>query len=389
MIACPDITDAPDKQHERLRLATATDQAAARSADRVPVTRTTLATERVKTLLAGEAGGAVALVAALLAALIWSNAFPGAYEAAWEARLSLGLGSGRLGLDLRTWIDSGLMTFFFLLVGLEARSELDLGELRERHRLLLPVGAGVVAMAVPVGIYLAVNHASPTAHGWGVAMSTDSALALGVFSVMSRRLPPRIRTFLLTLFVVDDLVALVVIAGFYSHRLQPLPLAVAAGAFAAILAGRALRPLRRGAVVVALGATVWAGLMGSGVAPVVVGLATGLVTSAYAPTRSDLERATGLVRLFREQPSPRRARSATAGLVSTLSENARLQHRFHPWTTYVIVPLFALANAGVTVDAGLLEGAVTAPVTMGIFLAYVVGKPVSPPGPWGVSVAVG
>ncbi|MEV7817402.1 Na+/H+ antiporter NhaA [Streptomyces flaveolus] len=334
------------------------------------------ATERAKALVAGEAGGAAALVAALLAALVWSNAFPAAYQAAWHARLSLELGSGQLSLDLRTWIDSGLMTFFFLLVGLEARRELDLGELRERRRLLLPVGAGVAAMAIPVGIYLAVNHAGPTAHGWGVAMSTDSALALGVFSVMSRHLPGRIRTFLLTLFVVDDLVALLVIAVFYSHDIRPLPLAFAAAAFAAILVGRVLLLRRRG-LVLALGATMWAALMGSGVDPVVAGLAIGLVTSAYAPIRTDLERATGLVRLFREQPSPRRARSATAGLVSTLSENARLQHRFHPWTTYVIVPLFALANAGMTVDAGLLVHAVTAPVTIGVFLAYVVGKPVS------------
>ncbi|MFF3584482.1 Na+/H+ antiporter NhaA [Streptomyces mirabilis] len=384
MIACPSADvpeahhDAPEThQYERLRLVTATGRGAVTPAGRAPAARTMRVVERAKAMLAGEAGGAAALVAALLVALIWSNVFPAGYEAAWGARLSLGLGGGRLGLDLRTWIDSGLMTFFFLLVGLEARTELDLGELRERRRLLLPVGAGVVAMAVPVGIYLAVNHAGPTAHGWGVAMSTDSALALGVFSVMARSLPGRIRTFLLTLFVVDDLVALLVIAAFYSHHIRPLPLAVAAASFAAVLACRTLRLRHRGGLVVAMGVTMWAGLMGSGVDPVVAGLAIGLVTSAYAPMRTDLERATGLVRLFREQPSPQRARSATAGLASTLSENARLQHRYHPWVTYAVVPLFALANGGITVNAGLLEGAVTAPVTIGILLAYVVGKPIS------------
>ncbi|NUP67792.1 MAG: thioredoxin domain-containing protein [Nonomuraea sp.] len=328
-------------------------------------------------LWAGETGGAVALVGALLAALIWSNAFPATYEAAWRTQLSLGLGDGRLGLDLRTWIDSGLMSFFFLLVGLEARRELDLGELRERRRLLLPVGAGVVAMAVPVGIYLAVNHAGPAAHGWGVAMSTDSALALGVFSVMGRSLPVRIRAFLLTLFVVDDLVALLVIAAFYSHDVRPAPLAVAAASFAALITLGRVRMRRRCAPVAVLGVVMWAGLMAGGVDPVVAGLAIGLVTSAYRPVRGDLERATGLVRLFREQPSARRARSAAAGLASTLSENARLQHRFRPWTTYAIIPLFALANAGIPLDSGLLRGAVTAPVTLGVFLAYVAGKPLA------------
>ncbi|WP_208897880.1 Na+/H+ antiporter NhaA [Streptomyces incarnatus] len=377
MIACQGIADASERQHEGLRLVVADDEAAAVSDDRVSAIRTMRAAGRLKTLLTGEAGGAAALVAALSAALVWSNAFPATYEAAWEVQLSLGLGGNRLGLDLRTWIDSGLMTFFFLLVGLEARRELDLGELRERRRLLLPVGAGLVAMAVPVGIYLAVNHSGPSAHSWGVAMSTDSALALGVFGVMARRLPARIRTFLITLFVVDDLVALLVIAVFYSHRVRPLPLAIAAASFAAVLACGTVRIRHRGGLVAALGAVMWAGLMGSGVDPVVAGLAIGLVTSAYAPLRRDLEHATGLVRLFREQPSPRRARSAAAGLAATLSENARLRHRFHPWTTYVIVPLFALSNAGIRVDTELLESAVTSPVTIGVFLAYVVGKPFS------------
>jgi Na+/H+ antiporter NhaA len=334
-------------------------------------------TGRVRAMPTGEAAGALALVGALVAALIWSNVFPADYEALWRTELSLGVGGGRAGLDLRTWINSGLMTFFFLLVGLEARRELDLGELRDRRRLLLPVGAGVAAMAVPVGIYLAVNHSGPAAHGWGVAMSTDSALALGVFSVLGRNLPARIRAFLLTLFVVDDLVALLVIAAFYSHHVRPVPLLVAAVSFAALLVCGRMRLRNCGALAVALGAVMWAGLMTGGVDPVVAGLAIGLVTSAYRPARGDLEHATGLVRLFREQPSAHRARSAAAGLTSALSENARLQHRFHPWTTFVIVPLFALANAGFTLDAGLLRSALTAPVTVGVFLAYVVGKPLS------------
>ncbi|WP_063766951.1 Na+/H+ antiporter NhaA [Streptomyces sp. NRRL S-813] len=377
MTACQGSVNVPGmQQRERLRIVTAFDEEAV-TATSPPASRTRRAADRAKALLSGESGGAAVLVAALLAALTWSNAFPALYRAAWGVQLSLGLGGSRLVLDLRTWIDNGLMTFFFLLVGLEARTELDLGELRERRRLLLPVGAGMMAMAIPVAIYLAVNHTGPSAHGWGVAMSTDSALALGIFSVMSRRLPGRIRTFLLALFVVDDLVALLVIATFYSHDIRPVPLAVAGASFAAILATRTLPVRRRGGLVIALGTAMWAGLMGSGVDPVVAGLAIGLVTSAYAPLRTDLERATGLVRLFREQPSPHRARSAVVGMVSALSDNARLQHRYHAWTTYGIVPLFALANGGITMNAGLLRGAASSPVTIGIFLAYVIGKPIS------------
>lgn len=181
----------------------------------------------------------------------------------------------------------------------------------------------MMAMAIPVAIYLAINHTGPSAHGWGVAMSTDSALALGVFSVMARHLPGRIRTFLLTLVVVDDLVALLVIATFYSHDIRPVPLAVAGACFAAILASRTLPVRRRGGLVIALGTTMWAGPMGSGVDPVVAGLAIGLVTSAYAPLRTDLERATDLVRLFREQ-SP--ARIAPAQLPRAWSSPFRTTH---------------------------------------------------------------
>ena len=270
------------------------------------------------------------------------------------------------------------MAFFFLVVGLEARREFDLGELRERRRMILPVAAGLVGMAVPVLIYLAFNHSGAGLHGWGAAMSTDTALALGVLAVAGKQVPDRIRTFLLTVFVVDDVVALVVIAIAYTDEVHVTGLLVAIAAYAGLLATTRLRYQQRRVVFTVLAVVLWCALLASGIDPVVAGLAVGLATSAYVPRRDALEQATTLVRLFREQPTPELARTATRELTGTLSANARLQHTYHRLTSYVIVPLFALANAGDrAATPSLLNEAFTAPVTWGSFVAFVVGKPVA------------
>jgi Na+/H+ antiporter NhaA len=232
-------------------------------------------------------------------------------------------------------------------------------------------------MLVPVLVYLAVNHSGPGAHGWGAAMSTDTALALGVFTVAGRGLPDRIRTFVLTVFVVDDVVALVVIAVAYSGHVRLPALGVAIVAYAGVLASTRLPYRQRKPVFAGLAVVVWAALLASGIDPVVAGLAVGLATSAYVPKRDALEAATTLVRLFREQPTPELASSATRGLTGALSANDRLRHSFHRVASYLIVPVFALANAGIAVNPHVLAAAVTAPVTVGIFLAYVAGKPVA------------
>ncbi|WP_432163563.1 Na+/H+ antiporter NhaA [Streptomyces tendae] len=325
--------------------------------------------------LHGPSAGAAITALAVAAALVWANTAPDAYDAFWETRLEAGLGSRHLGWSLRTWVDSGLMTLFFLVVGLEARKEFDLGDLRERNRLVLPIAASLLAMAVPVGIYLAVNQGGPAAHGWGVAMSTDSALALGAFAMVARGVPDQVRAFLLTLFVVDDVVALLLVIFAYGDGVSPGPALVAAASFAALLTARRWRPSTSRRSDLVFGVGTWAALMFSGIEPPVAGLLIGLVTTARPPLRSDLEHATGLVRLYREQPSPARAKSATAGVSASLSTNARLHHLFHPWTTFLIVPLFALSNAGIQIDLTLLTQAATAPVTLGIVLAYVLGKP--------------
>jgi Na+/H+ antiporter NhaA len=330
----------------------------------------------LRAFLQTESGSAGVLVAAIAAALIWANVDSSSYETLWGTDFALRLGDYGITRDLRTWIDSGLMTLFFLVVGLEARREFDLGDLRERRRFVLPFVVGLIGMVIPVLIYLAINAGRPSAHGWGVAMSTDTALALGLLSVLGRNVPDRIRVFVLTVFVVDDLAALVVIAVVYSEAIEAMPLVIALLSFALLLVAERLN-VRQRWVYAGLGVIVWAALMESGVDPVVAGLAIGLSFSAYSPTRGDLEEASGLFRSFREQPTPELARSATIGLTATLSPNARLQSFYHPWTSYMIVPLFALANAGITLNPTFLGHAYTQPITLGVLIGYVAGKPIA------------
>ncbi len=266
------------------------------------------------------------------------------------------------------------MALFFLVVGLEAKRELDLGELRERNRIAIPVLAALGGMALCVGVYEAINAGGAGAGGWGAAMSTDTALALGALALVAPSGATRLRVFLLTLAVVDDLGALIVIAVVYSGHVSLLALAIALALFAVLVALRFAGRWREPAAVI-VGIGVWLAMFESGIDPVVAGLAIGLVTSAYPPERGDLERATELTRSFREQPTPELAYLAQRGLTSAISPNERLQYRLHPWTSFVVVPLFALANAGIHVDARVLSGALSSPVTIGIVLAYVLGKP--------------
>jgi Na+/H+ antiporter NhaA len=313
------------------------------------------------------------LLAAAIAALVWANVDTSSYERLWTTNLSVKLADWGISLDLRHWVNSGLMTFFFFVIGLEARREFDLGELRERRRFALPLLAGIGGMAVAVGIYLAFNAGRGSAGGWGVAMSTDTAFALGLLALVGPRFPDRLRAFMLTVAVVDDIVAVIVIATVYTEELHVVPLLVATALFGGVVL---VRGLRVGAICAALGVGAWIALLESGVEPVVIGLAMGLVVYAYSAERSSLERATERFREFREQPTAELARAAGLELRSATPANERLQQLFHPWTSYVIVPLFALANAGIAVDGAFLSRAFSSPITLGILFGYVVGKPV-------------
>jgi Na+/H+ antiporter NhaA len=328
----------------------------------------------LRRFLQTETASAALLLGAALAALIWANVDTSSYEHLWRTRLSVHLGDDSLSLSLRDWVNSGLMSFFFLVVGLEARREFDIGEFRERPRIILPVLAGLGGMAAAIGIYLAINAGRSSADGWGVAMSTDTAFALGLLALLGRHAPERLRGFILTLTVVDDIVGLIVIATVYTHHLTVAPLIIAAGLMA-IAALAAWRQIHFGLLYFALAAASWVALVESGVDPVVVGLAAGLISFAAPPTRPDLERTSDLFRDFREQPTAGMARQLRAGVRTAVSPNERLEQIWHPWSSYLIVPLFGLANAGIPIDVGFLAHAYASPITLGIMVGYVVGKP--------------
>ncbi|HEV2591925.1 MAG TPA: Na+/H+ antiporter NhaA [Gaiellaceae bacterium] len=329
----------------------------------------------LRQFLRTQTGSAAVLLGATLAALVWANIDAHSYATVWHTNLQIRLGHWVLVQDLRGWVNAGLMTIFFFVVGLEARREFDLGELRERSRVALPLAAGVLGMVVPVAVYLAINAGRSTSHGWGVAMSTDTAFALGMLALVGRRFPERLRAFMVTVSVVDDVIALMVIALFYSGHVAWHPLMLALVGFAAVLVLRAAQ-VRRGSLFLALGIAIWIALFESGVDPIVVGLVLGLLTLAYPAARTDLEAASTLFRRFREQPTAQLAREAQAGLASAISPNFRLQRLFNPWSSYVIVPLFALANTGIHISGSFLVHAYGTPITLGILFGYLAGKPV-------------
>ena len=336
---------------------------------------TALSSTPMRAFLRTESGSALVLLCAAVAALVWVNVDQASYDGLWQTDLSVRLGHHAVSLDLRGWVNDGLMAFFFFVVGLEARREADLGELRELRRVALPLLAGIGGMLVPVLLFLAFNAGHSSAHGWGAAMSTDTAFALGVLVLVGPRFSDRLRAFMLTVVVVDDIVALLVIAFAYSDSVDAMSLLIAAGLLAVVLVVRALN-VQRGLPYAVLGIAMWVAMVNSGVDPLVVGLVMGLLTYAYPAARGDLEHATEQFRLFREQPTPELARRARAGVESAISPNDRMSQLWHPWSSYVIVPVFALANAGIALSGHFLAHAFTSPVTLGVLVGYVVGKPI-------------
>ncbi|HWD96742.1 MAG TPA: Na+/H+ antiporter NhaA, partial [Acidimicrobiales bacterium] len=212
-------------------------------------------------------------------------------------------------------------------------------------------------------------------HGWAITMSTDTAFALGMLALVGRGAPDRLRAFLLTVSIVDDVAALIVIAVAYSNGVKIFPLLAAAAVFGFIVA-LVVAGVSRGLIYAALGVGAWLALSLSRIDPIVIGIAMGLLTPATPAGRGELERASDLFRRFREQPTPELQRSARLGLDSAVSPNERLQRQFHPWTSYFIVPVFALANAGVVVKGNFLAHAMSSPITLGIVVGSVLGKPV-------------
>src|SRR3954452_2460234 len=331
----------------------------------------------LREFLRTESGGAAFLLAATAAALVWVNVDATSYEELWGPCSRSTSAAGGVQLTLREWVNSGLMTLFFFVLGLEARREFDLGDLRERQRFVLPLLASVGGMGAAAAIYLAFNLGTPAAEGWGIAMSTDTAFALGLLTVFGRRAPDRLRAFMLTVVIADDLLALVVIGLFYSDSIDVMPLIWAAGLYAAALVLQLGLEVRRGPPYFVLASAMWVAALESGIEPLVVGLAFGLLVWATPAARSDLEHAGQRFREFREQPTPELQRVARESIRTAMSPNERLQLIYHPWTSYVIVPLFVLANAGIAIDGDFLERAPPSPITLGVLVGYVAGKPLS------------
>jgi Na+/H+ antiporter NhaA len=333
----------------------------------------------LRRFLRTETGSASVLAAATVAALVWANISVWSYDKVWGTPLSVFVGSWGLHLDAREFVNSGLMTLFFLVVGLEARREFDVGELRVRSRLALPLLVGLAGMILPVGSYLIANAGRPSAHAWGMSMSTDTAFALGALAMVGRRLPDRVRTYLLTFSVVDDLAGLAVIAIAYSGQVRVMPLLLGVGFLGVALLIRA-RGVRFGPVYFLIGLAAWVAFFESGVDPIVVGLVLGLLSYAYPASRTSLEEASEAFRTFREQPTAEFAQSARDVVRIAISPNDRLAQIFHPWSSYLIVPLFALANAGIVISGSFLARAYTSPITLGILAGYLLGKPLGTAG---------
>lgn len=330
--------------------------------------------EPLRAFLRTESGGAGLLLAAALVALVWaSSPWSAAYEALWHVPVGVRVGDQSLEMDLGHWVDDGLMVVFFFVIGLEVRRELAVGELTRRRRVLVPLVAGIGGMVVPALAYLAVAGPGEAARGWGVVIGTDTAFMLGALALVGPALSTQLRIFLLTLTVVDDVVAVTVIGVVYSEGLRAVPLLVAAACVGLLVLLGRLTVWRAWPYVLVVG-VLWLATLQSGVHASIAGMVAGLLVPAWAPRRHDVEGAASLARAFRQSPMPSTGMTAQRGLARAVSVNERMQTVLHPWTSYVVVPVFALANAGVDLRGGVVAEALRSPVTWGVVAGLVAGK---------------
>ena len=326
--------------------------------------------------LAQETASGVLLLIATAAALIWVNSPWGdTYEQFWDTHLAINLGSTHvIDLSLHGWVNDGLMALFFFVVGMEIKSELVAGELRDPRVAALPAFGALGGMIVPALLYVVLNLGGSGLGGWGVPMATDIAFAVGVLALLGPRVPTQLKLFLLTLAIVDDIGAILVIAVFYTTTINFGWLALAVAVTAGIVA---LRPLRvwYQPVYVLLGSVVWFATHESGVHATIAGVALGLL----APGRPLLgQRAFENVEdvLTGDTADAAAFRDVSFKLRESVPVTTRLSNLLSPWTSFLIVPVFALANAGVRLTGDAVSGAVTSRVTLGVIAGLVIGKPV-------------
>ncbi|MDQ3997294.1 MAG: Na+/H+ antiporter NhaA [Gemmatimonadota bacterium] len=328
-----------------------------------------------------ETGSAALLMAAAVAALIWANAAGDSYERFWSTTVTVRIGSLRLDEDLRHVVNDLLMAIFFYVIALEVKREMRFGALRDRAAAAVPVAAALGTMVGAAVVYLAINLDGGEPRGWAVPIATDIAFALGVLGLAGRRAPRELRAFLLTLAVVDDLGTIAVIALFYGADPSVAWLGAAAGLTLLVVVLQRLA-VRSMVPYVALAGLLWLAVFESGVHPTIAGVVLGFLTPAAAfyarqETGETVGRQLAEIATSRD-PEMTEGTLWSASRLSreAVSPLARMEHQLHPWSAYLILPLFALANAGVPVSAGVLADALSGPVGLGIALGLVVGAPI-------------
>ncbi len=328
-----------------------------------------------KAITTTENTAAALLLVFTVAAILWANSpWADSYSVFWNTPVGLSLGEMHTELTVKEIVNDGLMAFFFFIVGLEVTSEFTIGELTDRARAAVPVVAAIAGLILPAIIFVLFNQSGENAHAWGVVISTDTAFLVGALAVVRPKYPARLRIFLLTLAVVDDVGALAVIALFYSERIRIVPLAVAVLLIVAIALVRFLLPAFRGPAYAVLGFALWVALFMAGIHPTLAGVAVALLIPVFTPERQQVEQTVQMVRAFRQSPNSQYARAITRGLRESISINERLQTEVGPYVSFVVLPLFALANAGVRLDEQTLSAAARSPLTWGIVAGLVAGK---------------
>jgi NhaA family Na+:H+ antiporter len=323
------------------------------------------------------------LIVAVAIALVWANSpWSVGYERLWTTPLVLRVGGLSIGTDVRFWIGNGLMTLFFLLVGLEIKREVTSGELRRPRAVALPVIAAAGGMVVPALLYLAIAGRGAGAHGWAIPMATDIALALGALALAGAAAPTGLKPLLLTLAIVDDIGAIVVVTIAYGHAGDLVALVWAVVAVGAVLvADRA--HVRNLVVYVGLGALLWFALWRAGVEPAIAGVVMGLLAPAvpFQRPRAVSAEARRIAEATADDPVPADVDAPLWLELADLSREAvspvaRVEHALLVWSSFVIVPLFALANAGVHITPSALFTTNGVTIAVAIIVARVVGKPI-------------
>lgn len=332
------------------------------------------------------AGGIVLIVATVLALILANSPLSAMYYAVLDAHITISVGGFSLDESVLHWINDGLMAIFFFVVGLELKREMLVGELSDLRQATLPLVAAVGGATVPAIIYTALNFGGAGAAGWGIPMATDIAFALGILALLGSRVPWSLKVFLTAVAVIDDLLAVLVIAIFYTSEINFVSLG-AGLALLALLAGLNAAGVRAAAIYGVVGVVVWLAFLESGVHATIAGVL--LAFTIPARYRIDWASFVAKARELLNDPGPaepsgmmltdERQQSAMRDL-EALTEGVqtplqRLEHGLHPWVAFVIVPIFALANAGVTLSAAGLAGP-GLPVTLGIVLGLVLGKPI-------------